>query len=410
MFDEESVANRWTVRLVRLSVAAVATIIVGWWAFQLLGSRGSGAKSLDQQVAVLRNHEEKAFARRVAAEALEQADVSIADDLTAELTGGDAVGRELAAVALGRLRTEPADAIDGLIAALDDPQQAVRRQAAIALGRIGARSEEASAALAESLEGSPEARDEIVRALRRLGVAGIRILPNFLAHVDAEVRRRVVIELGRAGDGDFLDELRRCLRDPDFRVRAEAQAALWRHSAIGLDDLIAALRDANPVVRSTACTLLGRLGGEAAPAIPELAKLLAAEDASAVNATQALGSIGKENAELISQLALLLEGEDERMAERAARLLSGFGRVSEDTRDRLLARVDDPRGHVAHDALHALHDMGLEGQLRPPQLIAALEEAGDGVPGEANGRPRKRPYQVVGLSYADEPDAAPSVP
>lgn len=380
MFDEASVTHRWTIRLVRLSVAAAAATLLGWWALQLFAARGSGTKSPKQQVAVLRDRAEKAFARRVAAESLKPADASIAGELTAELATGDAVGREMAALALGHSSNEPAAAIDALISALKDASVPVRRQAAIALGRIGARPEEASAALAESLrQGGVEDRGEFIRALRRLDGAGIRFLREFLADDDAELRRRVVIELGRAGDGEFLDALRGCLRDPDFRVRAETQAALWRHSAIGADELTAALHDAHPVVRATACALLGRMGDEAAPAIPELAGLLAAEDVSALHAVQALGAIGQENAESISQLAALVEGKDEQMAEQAAKLLSELGLLGEDIRDRLLARIDDPRSRLAQALISALHDTGLEGQLRPPHLIAALEEAGEGV-------------------------------
>lgn len=379
MFEEESVAHCRTIRLARLSVAAAAAALIGWWGFQVFTARGSGTKSAKQQVAVLRNRAEKAFARRVAAEALEQADISIAGELTAELAVGDAVGREMAALVLGRLSDQPAVAIEALIAALQDPSQPVRRQAAIALGRIGARPEEAAAALAESLPQGGEARDEMIRALRRLGAAGIRFLPEFLADDDADIRRRVVIELGRTGDGAFLEPLRGCLRDPDFRVRAEAQAALWRYAGISVDELTASLGDDNPVVRATACTLLGRMGDEAVPAIGQLARLLTDDEETALHAAHALGGIGRQNPELVSQLAALLDGKDERMAEEAAKLLSGFGRLDEQIRDRLLARVADPRSPVAQDVISALHDTGLEGQLQLPQLIAALEAEGAAV-------------------------------
>ncbi len=113
MFDEEAVANRWILRSVKLAVATGAVLLAGWWAMQLRGSRGPKKKSPAQQIAVVRNHSEKPLARRIAAEALEEADASIANPLAKELSSGDAVGRQLAAFALGRLDGEGPGAVDG---------------------------------------------------------------------------------------------------------------------------------------------------------------------------------------------------------------------------------------------------------------------------------------------------------
>jgi HEAT repeat protein len=351
MFDE-AVANRWILRSLKLTVAAGAVLLAGWWAMQLRGSRGPTKKSPAQQVAVVRNHSEKAFARRVAAEALEGADASIAGQLTAELSTGDPVGREVAALALGRLRAQADGAVDALIAALDGPELAVRQEATIALRRIGARPEEVAAALARS------ARD-----------------------ADSDVRCWAAIELGRIADDDddVLEALRGGLSDPDARVRAEAQAALWRHSASRVDELIVALHDADSQVRWTACTLLGRMGDEAEPAVGDLAKLMASNDPVAWSAYEAIQSIGGQNPRIASLLVPLLDSEDVWTAERAAQLMGRLGRTTEDVRERLLAHLEDPRGDMDFLAFSSLHRTGLEAELRPPELIDELEEAGDGV-------------------------------
>jgi HEAT repeat protein len=380
MFDEEAVAGRWVLRLLKLAVVAGAAILAGWWLMQLRGSRGPTKRSPAQQIAVVRNRSEKPLARRIAAERLEDADASIVNQLTGELSSGDAVGRELAAFALGRLEVQDDGAVDALIAALDDPEQTVRRQAAVALGRLGARPEEVAAELVQRLHAAdPETRGATFKALRRLGREGTPALLGLLADSDADIRRRAVIELGRVGGGksEFFDALRGRLRDPDARVRAETHAALWQCSAMHLDELIAALHDADPLVQSTACALLARMGADAEPAVPELVKLVASNGAFAWTVERTLLSIDKEHPQISTLLAPLLDSEDKQTAEWAARMFLGFGRVTEAARQRLLAHVDDPRGYVAAYVIKALRRTGLEGRLQPPELIDALEEAGD---------------------------------
>ena len=380
MFDEEAVGGRWIARLVKLSVVAAAIATLGWWAIQLLGSRTPNSKSPSQQVAILRDEGEKPIPRRVAAESLSGADASIVDELAEELASGDPVGRELAAFALARMEGRAAGAADELLAALGDSELGVRRQAAIALGRVGARPEAAAAALMRRLRaGDVEMLDEIVRALRRLDDEGAGPLRELLADRSVDVRRRAAIELGkmvREGGGDHLDALRGALCDSDGRVRAEAYAALWRCSAIGLDELIAGLHDADPLVRSALCTLLGRMGAEAEPAATELLAL-AAGDAGSRAAEEALRGLVREGVDLRRRLLPLLDGDDERIAARAARLLGEFGPAGESIRDRLLARAGDLRRNSAAWALHALHDTGLESQLRPPELFDALDADAD---------------------------------
>ena len=130
MFDEEAIANRWIMRLVKLAAVAGAVLLAGWWLTQMRPPRVPPKPPPAQQVAVMRNRSENALARRVAAEGLEDADAAIVDQLPAELSSADAVGREVAAIALGRLDVQDAGAVNALIAALDGPEIEVRQQAA----------------------------------------------------------------------------------------------------------------------------------------------------------------------------------------------------------------------------------------------------------------------------------------
>lgn len=379
MFDEDSAAVRRTVRLVRLLVIAVAATVVGWYALQFRPSR-LPQKSPLKQVAILRDHEAKPFARLIAAEAIDEADAVVLRELTAELSAGDDAGRQLSAFALGRLGAGASAAADALIARLDDPSQSVRQQAAIALGRIGARPEDAAAALARSVRGADdEVRTAEFKALRRLGAAGIHRLIGLLDDAEADLRRRAAIELGRIDDADseVIAALRGRLHDADPRVRAETLAALARHAAISLDELKASLQDADFGVRSTGCALLARMGPNAAPAVGELVKAFE-RDASRI-AAEALQNLGENSFDLTARLAPLLDSDNEHAQVETAILMGAVGQAREDARDRLLAQVDSRNERLASQAFWALRETGLEGRLRPPELIAELAAAGEEV-------------------------------
>jgi hypothetical protein len=85
MFDEESIANRWIMRLVKLAAVAGAALLAGWWLTQMRPPRVPPKAPPAQRIAVMRNRSEKALARRVAAEGLEDADAWVMDQLTRRL-------------------------------------------------------------------------------------------------------------------------------------------------------------------------------------------------------------------------------------------------------------------------------------------------------------------------------------
>ena len=115
--------------------------------------------------------------------------------LVEELQYGDALGRELAALALGRLGTYADDAVEVLLTANQDLEVNVRRQAVIALGHIGAHPEAAIAGLRETVRDADSlVRDQAFIALGRQRQAGAVELASLLKDSDADVRRRAVIE------------------------------------------------------------------------------------------------------------------------------------------------------------------------------------------------------------------------
>lgn len=383
MLDEQSASYRRIVRIVKFSVIAAAAMIVGWYALQFRPPRRTPTKTTSQQVAILRDHDASYMVRLVAAEAIDRADGSVVGELTAELSEGDAFGRELAALALGRLNINDAPAVDALIQALDGPEQEVRQRAALALRRTGARKVEVAAALGR--------------------IAG---------DTNPEVRRWAVIELGRVDrdDASVLGVLRDRLHDSDARVRAESYAALARHSALTVDDLILVLHDADRTVRRTAYILLGRMGAQAEPAIPELIEQLTSQDAFVWDAQEALRIIGKQAPQIADFLTPLLDSENERAAERAALLIGSFGNASETVRQELLDHLEDPRADVANYAFQSLYRTGLESQLRPPDLTAALAERGEALSlvlheirrGRNRGMPSSYPTDERGYDVTDQ--------
>jgi HEAT repeat protein len=98
--------------------------------------------------------------------------------------------------------------------------------------------------------------------------------------------------------------------------------------------LAALVGDQNSDVGHWAATLLGRLGGQAAAAVPALAAALAGPLDAAVRqrAAWALGEVGPSAAVALEQLRHAASGSDPRLA-----------RLAQDATKRIDIQVDDPR-------------------------------------------------------------------
>ncbi|MHB1562433.1 MAG: HEAT repeat domain-containing protein, partial [Isosphaeraceae bacterium] len=136
----------------------------------------------------------------------------------------------------------------------------------------------------------------------------------------------------------------------DYRS-ALALAAVGKPAVEGLRGLLRE-RDRKESVRAEVIMALGRIGPDAAPAVPELVPLLGdRSERIRREASQALGRIGP------SAVEPLIIAANDGAAERRARAIEALGGLATgDTRARraVLARVDDPAPEVRAEAIRAL--------------------------------------------------------
>ncbi|HEX7450063.1 MAG TPA: HEAT repeat domain-containing protein [Pirellulales bacterium] len=352
MYDEDSTAARWARWIGRTALAMAVTGAIAWWFYLNRPRQGPWSNTPRQNLAVLRDRTRRESERRVAGDALEHADGSIAAELIAELEQGDPLGRELAAISLGRLGGKASGAIEPLTVALNDAVPAVRMQAALALGRVCSHPQTVVAAMRQVVhDADSHVRETALKTLARQEVAGAQALADLLTDADADVRRRVAIELGRMGseaDG-AAETLRAARNDADPLVRAEALAALCRRRAIVDEELVAAINDPDKTVRSTAFTLLGKMGPRAESAVPELIRCL--EAAGDAHDDETIGNI--------------------------AITLGKIGPAARPATAALLALLNERQAYTW--VFHGLHSIGLEAEFEPPELFQRVAAAGGAV-------------------------------
>ncbi|HVX11637.1 MAG TPA: HEAT repeat domain-containing protein [Pirellulales bacterium] len=395
--DDDFAERTWTGHLVRACFWLAALAAAGWWMVHR-----ERPMTAHQRVAVLRDSARPLSARRIAADQLERADAAVVPALVQALRESDALGRELAGLALARLGSKAAGAVDELVVAAEDRDVNVRRQAAAALGRIGAPPGPTIAGLRPALHDSDDSvRTAAFLALGRLEADGVDELAALLSDADADVRRRAAIELGRQGfDADHaVGDLRERLADPDALVRAEVYAALSNLTAIRQDELIAGMKnDPDPLVRRTAVALLARDPDpdldpftEAAHDTDRRVRLAALVALSRMGAPPEGGAGYRTASEEVASepiwgekavraIAALLGSDDDETARNAAHALQHVGPSARQAADALVEHFDDPRENVRACVRAALRKIGRESETRPPQLFAALHADGDTAP------------------------------
>lgn len=171
----------------------------------------------------------------------------------------------------------------------------VRVRAVLALGRM--RDAEAVSPLCESLVLHPELWPAAVSALGQIGdpranpaLAALLGLPE--AEKVKGLRQEIVLALANLRDPSVIPVLAEALRDPSYRVRAQAAESLgklgWREA---VPALIGALHDSRWQVATKAAAALGSLGEPAG--IEPLIRTLAHENPELrVGVVQALGELG----------------------------------------------------------------------------------------------------------------------
>lgn len=304
------------------------------------------AKAPAAQLQIMRDPAATSPARHLAAVALGKTDGAavgqVVPELLDDLAHGDDTLRFLAAVALTRLGAKALSAKPALIQATKDLEPRVRQQAVQGLAQITSDSEVVAALTAAARDTDGDVRGAALIALRFQQAPGAAALVALLADSDAGLRRRAAIELGRlpAHADITAPPLHQALaNDDDYRVRAEALAALRKLSLLSIEEWSEACHDRN--LRHTALAAFPT----DAVAVPELRRLLTSEDVDvARQATFALGVIGPAAREAV---------------------------------DALLASLDDDRNQMASWVGSALGKIGLEGEHKPPELWDRLAEAND---------------------------------
>ena len=186
--------------------------------------------------------------------------------------------------------------------------------------------------------------------------------------VEPPSRRRVTIAAGHQGDGDAA---RHGLDDPDPLVRAAALGAAARTGVLTVEELAAALEDADPRVRRRAAEVA------ASPEAPEAASAVAArladEDASVAEvAAWALGELSGRAAlapGTVDALAELATGHGDALVREAA--VAALGAIGDARALPAILAATADRPAVRRRAVLALAPF--EG----PEVTAALERALD---------------------------------
>lgn len=319
-----------------------------------------GADAVPVLVESLKNPKSRYWAT-VALTEIGPAAAPAAAALTAAALNGEPEERMQAMLALAAIGEPAAEAADELAAALDSPDTAVKSSAAYALGRMrvaaaDAALEKASADGDPFLAGvaswarariHPEDKTLVSAALATLSSALGSDRPNariaamsalsdltgslddadestladrfvgLLADATPAVRGAAATALVRLGP-TAIPALEKALDNPELRtVAMEILAATGSKAKPAVDNLVAALGDADPATRGDAAVALAAIGAEAADAVPALGKLLdgdAGEPAVRYAAAYALGRIGPAAAAVADSMRGLAKSDDELMA------------------------------------------------------------------------------------------------
>ena len=319
-----------------------------------------GADAVPMLVESLKNPKSRYWAT-VALTEIGPAAAPAAGALTAAALNGEPEERMQAMLALAAIGEPAAEAADELSAALDSPDTAVKSSAAYALGRMRVASadaalEKASADSDPFLAGiaswarariHPDDKTLVSAALATLStalgsdrvntrIAAMSALSDLTGSLDdAEeaaladrfvglleddhpaVRGAAATSLVRFGP-TAITALEKALDKPALRTLAmELLAAAGSKAKPAVDNLVAALADADPATRGDAAVALAAIGPDAAEAVPALTKLLAGDEKEAAlryAAAYALGRIGPAAAPGAETLRGLSKSEDELMA------------------------------------------------------------------------------------------------
>ena len=249
----------------------------------------------------------------------ESADENLTDQLAEELAvpsesseAGQELTEPMQEVALEEEQVK--DEIDIQIDLLKDPDWVVRREAAITLGEMG--DERCVEPLAAALrDGDWQVREVAIDGLGQIGSPAVDVLLKLLR--DWDVRKSVILALGKIRDERVLEPLMQQLRNDEFME--DATDALVNLGEPSVPGLIKALKDKEELVRKQAVIALGRI--KSPEAIDPLIEMLQNRDwFTRLTAAAALEAIGHERGR--EAIKPLLKDSDMVVKMRVERILA----------------------------------------------------------------------------------------
>ncbi|MBM3992649.1 MAG: hypothetical protein FJ303_00605 [Planctomycetes bacterium] len=226
---------------------------------------------------------------------------------------------------LEALGEQASSAAPALVALLPAKNEDVRLHVAMVMGKIGK-------AGVEPLTKAFNAKDPDVRFYAIWGLAFIgpdaksatSTVVMGLGDISAAVRRKAAYALGKIdADADaVVGPLVKALGDKDNDVREAAAEALPRMAKAAVPVLTDALKGTNKELLGQAMKILGKIGADAAAAIPNLEALLLENKGASDAAADALAGIGVPSVKVLASAA---NNEDVRVRALAVRSLHRIG-------------------------------------------------------------------------------------
>lgn len=224
-------------------------------------------------------------------------------------------------------------------------------------------------------------QDKVDLALVKIGKAAVPAMADTLRDPDPKVRLFVLEFLTKLGpDGEMAaSAVMKNLKDKDEEVRRKATEFLKTHGK----DLVAInrenLKDKDLSIRLTAIDLLGEMGAQAEPAIPDLRALLMDNDATIrIHSMQTLKDIGPEAKVAIPDIAKRLSDKEKEVRRAAAEVLQKFGADAIPATSALAQMLNnDPEAANRRQAALALGEIGQAAANVVPDLIVSMKKEKD---------------------------------
>ncbi|MEO1399913.1 MAG: HEAT repeat domain-containing protein [Cyanobacteria bacterium J06635_1] len=337
--------------------------------------------------------------------------------LEAELSRPDNTIRTRIPYALAKIGG--ADVLSNLLSALGHPDTRVKARAISALGLLGADAQPAVPALREALR-DPELQQEAADTLGDIGPGAQAAIPDLIERLpgDSFVSSTAASSLSQIGTA-AVPPLIQALQHPTAAIRIGAADALRRFgpaAAAATPHLIEALRDPalrfyavdaltgiGPAAASASAPLVDLLADEAvghlvvdalasigAATVPDLGAVLKTSDLTVqLRATQVLGRIGPEAAEAIPSLVSLMGASEGELRHEVVRALSNIGKPAVPA---LIKALEDPAGRIL--AAIALGNIGPEAEAAIPALQEIFAEPTVAEPAPSPSEP-VRPDPII---------------